>query len=371
MKLLYITNGINGSGGLERVLSIKASYLTDHYGYKVIILSLNEGGDDPFYEFSPKINFRSITVSGNPLQYIRSYRKGIKNIVAQINPDVILVCDDGLKAFFIPSILETKIPIIYERHVSKEIEMNHSFPFWKKALIKAKWQLMGSLAQRFQKFVVLTDGNTKEWENLKNLEVIPNPLSFYPDESSTLQNKKVIAVGKQGFQKGYDRLLPAWKIVQQKYPDWHLEIYGKIAPECKLEELAENLKIEKSVFFFPPEKDIQRKYLDASVYVMSSRFEGFGMVLIEAMACGLPCVSFDCNYGPSDIIQNDEDGLLVVNGDVKGLGEALLKLISQYHLRVKMGKNAKDNVIRFSPETVVRKWDELFKSLVIYKLEKE
>lgn len=364
MKLLYITNGINGAGGLERVLSIKASYLADHYDYDVTILSLNEGGNEPFYEFSSKIKSLSIPVLGNLVRYIKSYREGIKKVVGETNPDIILVCDDGLKAFFIPSILKTKIPIVYERHVSKEIEMNHEFPFWKKALIQAKWKLMESLAQRFQKFVVLTQGNTKEWKTLKNLVVIPNPLSFFPEESSSLQTKKVIAVGKQGYQKGYDRLLPAWKMVQEKYPDWHLEIYGKIEPKANLKDIARNLKIRETVSFFPPEKDIKSKYLDASIYVMSSRYEGFGMVLIEAMACGLPCVSFDCNFGPSDIIRHDEDGLLVENGNIKALAEALFKLISHKHLRVEMGNSAKENVKRFRPETVVQEWDDLFKFLL-------
>lgn len=364
MKLLYITNGINGAGGLERVLSIKASYLAENYGYEVTILSLNDGGNNPFYEFSPKINLVSIPVFGNPVQYIRSYRKGIKKIFAKTNPDIILVCDDGLKAFFIPTILETTIPAIYERHVSKEIEMNHEYPFWKKILIEAKWKCMESLAQTFQKFVVLTEGNTNEWKTLKNMAVIPNPLSFYPEQSSTLQNKKVIAVGRQGYQKGYDRLLQSWKIVQEKFPDWHLEIYGKITQEYQLEELSKDLKIKNSVSFFPPEKDIQSKYLDASVYIMSSRFEGFGMVLIEAMACGLPCVSFDCNYGPSDIIRDGEDGLLVENGKIGALAEALIKLMDQPHIRQEMGNNAKENVKRFLPKTIVQKWDDLFKSVV-------
>lgn len=364
MKLLYITNGINGAGGLERVLSIKASYLVEHYNYKVTIVSLNDGNNKPFYEFSNKISFKNISVKGNVWQYCTSYRKGLSHIVTRTNPDIIIICDDGLKAFFIPIFLSKKVPIIYERHVSKEIEMNHEYPFWKKTLIKAKWKLMESLAQRFQKFVVLTEGNTKEWKMLKNLEVIPNPLSFYPEESSALQNKKLIAVGRHAYQKGYDRLLQAWKMVHEKYPDWHLEIYGKIEANNSIKKLAQNLEIGKCVTFYPPANDIQSKYMDASIYVMSSRYEGFGMVLIEAMACGLPCVSFDCNYGPSDIIDHGHDGLLVENGNIKELAEALIKLVDNYDLRLKLGSNAKENVKRFLPETVVKKWDDLFKTIV-------
>jgi glycosyltransferase involved in cell wall biosynthesis len=223
---------------------------------------------------------------------------------------------------------------------------------------------MERLASNFAKFVVLTKGNTKEWKSLTNILVLPNPLSFYPGQSSSLQNKKVIAVGKQGYQKGYDRLLNSWKIVNKKHPDWKLEIYGTIAPESNLEEQAKRLDIDYSVFFFRPEKDIESKYLDSSIYVMSSRFEGFGMVLIEAMACGVPCVSFDCNYGPSDIITHEVDGIVVPNGDCDLLANSICKLISDEALRTTMGKKAKENVKRFLTENIIKQWDVLFKSLV-------
>lgn len=364
MKLLYITNGINGTGGLERVLSIKASYLADHYAYDVTILSLNNGHQNPFYNFSDRIKMIGVPVEGNPFHYIAGYIRGIQSIVKIINPDVISVCDDGLKGFFIPKLLGSKTPIVYERHVSKEIEMNEDFSFIKKSLIQFKWRLMERLASQFSAFVVLTSGNQNEWRSLKNIVVIPNPLSFYPLESSTLKNNTVIAVGKQGYQKGYDRLLTAWHLVQERHPNWHLEIYGTIVPEFKLQEHADALGLKTTVHFYPPEKDIQSKYLDASVYVMSSRFEGFGMVLIEAMACGVPCVSFDCNYGPSDIIADGADGYVVPNGDCTALANGIITLLDDATLRMRMGANAKFNVQRFLPEIIVKQWDDLFKQLV-------
>jgi glycosyltransferase involved in cell wall biosynthesis len=363
MKLLYITNGINGAGGLERVLSVKASYLAEQYGYEVSILSLNDNHLLPFYAFSDKIKMLSIEVVGNPLQYARSYRKGIKKIVAQVQPDVISVCDDGLKGFFIPTLLRNKIPVIYERHVSKEIEMNHDFSWVKKVITRAKWMMMEKLATSFDKFILLTEGNTKEWLSLNNIGVMPNPLSFYPERSSSLLNKKVIAVGKQGYQKGYDLLLPAWKLVVDQHPEWQLEIYGKKEAAQGLELLAEELGITKNIAFFDPEKNIEQKYLESSIYVMSSRFEGFGMVLIEAMACGLPCVSFDCNYGPSDIIYNGVDGFVVPKEDAKSLASKIIILIENETLRLQMGQQAKENVKRFLPESIVSQWDKLFKSL--------
>lgn len=363
MKLLYITNGINGSGGLERVLSIKASALADDFGYEVHILTLNNQNQNTFFKFSDAIFLHDIKVGGNPIHYCKSYISGIKKMVQTIQPDCISVCDDGLKAFFLPKIIGNKIPVIYERHVSKSIEVGSNPGFKKRIITKTKFFLMNHLAKNFAKFIVLTNDNLNEWP-LSNVKVIPNPLSFYPDESSSLDPKQVIAVGKQSYQKGYDRLLQSWKLVQEVCPDWQLSVYGKLEPSLGLEQQAVNLGIANSVTFSAPEKNIQAKYLASSLYVFPSRFEGFGMVLIEAMACGLPCVSFDCPCGPSDIITHGEDGFLIENGNTKAFAEQMIVLMQNETLRKNMGQTAKQNVKRYLPDTIVKQWDELFKSLV-------
>jgi glycosyltransferase involved in cell wall biosynthesis len=253
--------------------------------------------------------------------------------------------------------------MIYERHVSKEIEMRNDFSMLKKFAIKFKWFIMEKLAKKFNHFIVLTEGNKKEWPSLRNMMVIPNPLSFYPEKSSQLTNKKVIAVGKQSYQKGYDLLLPAWKLVVEKHPDWQLEIYGKKEPLLKLSDQADALNIGNNVFFFDPVQNIVEKYLESSIYVMSSRFEGFGMVLIEAMACGVPCVSFNCNYGPADIIQDGIDGFIIENGNIRLLAERINVLIEDTDLRKKIGLNAKENVKRYFPAKIINQWDDLFKDI--------
>lgn len=361
-KLLYITNGIKGAAGLERVLSVKASYLADKMEYEVHILTLNNNGSVPFYDFSPKIIMHDIAVGGNPVNYLKRYAGGIKSVVEKVKPDVILVCDDGLKGFFLPMILRKPCPMVYERHVSKIISLGENPSALKQVKIGFQFLLMNQLGKLFDRFVVLTNDNKKEW-NLHNLEVISNPLSFYPAESSPLTSKKVIAVGRQGYQKGFDRLLKSWAVIEKKHPDWTLELYGTRIPSQRIPELAAELHLEH-VSFFEPVKDIEKKYMESSVFAFSSRFEGFGMVLIEAMACGVPCVSFDCPCGPADIIREGEDGFLVTNGDIDAFASRLLRLIEDENLRKEMGQKAKQNVKRYLPETIVPQWDALFKLLV-------
>lgn len=359
MKLLYITNGITGSGGLERVLSVKASLLADDFSYQCHILTLNEMDKKPFYTFSKNVNLHSIPVTGNPVQYFSQFRDGIQKAVNKIQPDIILVCDDGLKGFFLPKLINTTAKWIYERHVSKLIEAKSVQGFAKNILTKAKWLLMDKLGSTFAKFIVLTDGNKKEWKSLTNLEVIPNPLSFYPSASSSLDQKTIICVGKISDHKGQDLLVQAWDKVHEEHPDWKLELYGN-ANEGFLNTTHLH---KKNIYYFAPEKNILEKYLNSSIYVMSSRFEGFGMVLIEAMACGVPCISFDCNYGPSDIIDNNQDGFLIENGNVQELVNHILQLIANDQLRMTMGMKAKQNVKRFAPEVIAEKWDQLFKQI--------
>lgn len=356
IKLLYITNGISGSGGLERVLSVKASLLADEYGYEVTILGLNAGNDTPFYAFTPNIKFVSIPVSGNPLKYIHQFRNGIQKVVDQIQPDIISVCDDGLKGFFVPTVIKSKAKIIYERHASILLNTSSSL---KGRIVRV---LMKCQTKKFDRFVVLTPSNIKEWKG-NNIIAIPNPLSFSSELTSTLQNKKVMAVGSHSYNKGYDLLLDSWRKIEEKYPDWELHVYGKIDKDETFIRYAQHLAL-KQVYFHAPVSDIQSKYAEASVFVLPSRTEGFGMVLIEAMSCGVPCVSFDCPSGPADIITDGEDGWLVEKENVAQLSEKLILLITDESLRKKMGQAAKLNVKRYEAGRIVQQWDELFKSIL-------
>ncbi|RQO31927.1 glycosyltransferase family 4 protein [Taibaiella sp. KBW10] len=361
LKLLYITNGIDGSGGLERVLSIKASMLAEAPDYEVHIITLNQKGIDTFFPFSEKIQFHNLSVSGNPIQYMRAYRAALRHAVAAINPDLISVCDDGLKGFFVPRMLNNKYHTIYERHASVHITSGSSIISKLKNSLVHK--LMMSRVRTFDRFVVLTEGNKKEWRG-NNILVIPNPISDYPAQTADLLQKRVIAVGSQSYNKGYDRLLQSWALIQKIHPDWELVVYGKKNESLGLEQLATDLGIHNTVTFYDPVQQITEQYLRASIMVLPSRSEGFGMVLIEAMACGLPCVAYDCPHGPRDILTDNVDGYLIPDGDIEAFAQKIAFLMEHKERRQAFGTAALEKSKRYDPQVIVATWKDLFRSLV-------
>lgn len=361
MKILYIVPKINNEGGVERVLSIKANYLVKNFGYEVHILTQN-GGDKPlFYFFNDKIALHDVVLTGGKISFFLQYAKALKTALSTIKPDVIIVCDNGLKAFTLPFILRTNKPIIFECHGSKYIEEKVQAKYFSGAKIKSFFKEFS--ANKFAKFVALSKESLKEW-NVNNGVVIPNPLWFEPTTFADLKSKKVIVVGRHSYEKGLDRMLHIWQKVIEKHPDWSLEIYGKSNENQELQKLSNSLNINNNVTFFEPIKNINDKYLGASIIAMTSRTEGFGMVLIEAMAAGLPCVAYDCPCGPRAIVKNNANGFLVENGNLDSFVQKIELLIEDENLRMKMGKNAQEGVKIYDLQNIMQQWKSLFKNLV-------
>lgn len=378
MKLVYIYTALTSMGGVDRVLSKKANYFADECGYDVYIITDSQAGRPSIFPLSQKVKHIDINTNFD-IQYhhgllIRTYyyftlmyqyKKRLIKILKKIQPDFVLTTL-GRDMDFLPQIKDGSIKI-GESHIAKNFMRNFhlmeqkGFPYkqiahhWRKKQEKAIKQL--------NTLVVLTPHDAKSWESIKHAEIIPNPIPFIPQKYSTCTNKQIISVGRLSEQKGFERLIEAWAIITTKHPDWRLTIYGEGEEKNKLEQLAEKKHIKTTFNICQPTQDIENKYIESSIYVMSSRFEGLPMVLIEAKACGLPCISFDCPHGPSEIIKHNDDGLLIENGNIEKLADAINYLIEHDNIRINMGKRAQINSESYSPKQIMSKWVELFSKL--------
>lgn len=214
---------------------------------------------------------------------------------------------------------------------------------------------------KFDKVIALTESDKKMW-NLPNTFVIPNFSNIQLHERNGRKNKVAISAGRLESVKGYNRLIAAWVIVAQKYPDWQLEIWGEGSLQESLQQQIDALHLSSVVHLKGVSHSIDEVYSHSSFFVMSSLYEGFPLVLVEAMNCGLPCVSFDVT-GANSIIDNGKNGFLVPDNDINALAEACIKLIGDRTLLENMSKQAYISSARFSKLKVMQKWLDLFHEL--------
>ncbi len=375
-KIVYCTPALYMAGGVERVLTLKTNYFAEHYGYDITII-LTEGKDKPlFYQLSDKIKVVHLDINfeelwGKPfvskvLLYLkkqREFRRKLKEQLMHIRPDITISLLRR-EINFITSIHDGSRKI-GELHVNRanyrNFEANDTnilkrlfARFWMNNLVKH--------LSRLDRFVVLTEEDFQSWKELDNTIVIPDPMSFKPSGISRQENKRVIAVGRYAYQKGFDMLLEAWSMIEKQCPEWRLAIYG-MGDRTPYEQQAARLGLDMTrCHINGSTADIEKEYSESSLFVLSSRFEGFGMVLVEAMSCGLPVVSFACPCGPRDIVSNGQNGLLVENGNVGQLAKAMLCLISDDDMRRKMGESAKDDAQRFDLDVIAGQWQKLFET---------
>lgn len=375
-KIVYCTPALYMAGGVERVLTLKANYFAEHYGYDITII-LTEGRDKPlFYQLSDKIKIVHLDINfeelwGQPfvskvLLYLkkqREFRRKLREQLMRIRPDITISLLRR-EINFITSINDGSLKI-GELHVNRanyrNFEANDTnilkrlfARFWMDNLVKH--------LSRLDRFVVLTEEDFQSWKELDNTIVIPDPMSFKPTGFSRQEHKRVIAVGRYAYQKGFDMLLEAWSMIEKQCPEWQLAIYG-MGNRTPYEQQAARLGLDMTrCHINGSTADIEKEYSESSLFVLSSRFEGFGMVLVEAMSCGLPVVSFACPCGPRDIVSNRRNGLLVENGNVEQLAKAMLSLISDDDMRRKMGESAKDDVRRFDLDVIAGLWQKLFET---------
>jgi len=362
-KLLYVTHRVDGIGGLQRVFSIKTNYLHENYNYDVVIVTTNAKTPQPFFDFSKHKLLNEHLKGWGPF-YLSNYIKKVNSTIRNEKPDVVIITDNGLKGFLLPFFLRNSgVKIVFEQHGFRFYEaIEKKLSFFEKLKISVKNKVIDYTTSFVDEFVVLTQASKLEWQ-VKSCQVIPNPLWIENVPENSLKNKNVIFVGRQEFVKGIDLLLPIWKKVIQKHSDWKLHIYSDHNPELKLNNLVQQLNLEQNIAFHGPTLSIEKAYSNASIYLMTSRHEGFGMVLIEAMACGLPCIAFDCPTGPAELITNNSNGYLVKPFDLDVYTEKVITLIENHELRLKLGNNAQKSVEKYKLATVMEQWHQLFSSL--------
>lgn len=374
MKIVYCIAGTRHSGGMERVLANKANWLVKH-GYEVFIITTDQCGEKPFFELDGHIKCYDLGIGyeenngkgllSKIIHYPGKQRKHKEKLAALLNElkaDVVIsmFCND---ASFLPSIQDGSKKIL-EIHFSRYKLLQYG----RKGLwaLADKWRSANyvKIAKVFDKFVVLTHEDAGYWGALHNLTVIPNARTFVCETPSKLENKTVIAVGRYTYQKGYDRLIKAWALVQSKIPEWKLHIVGDGELRNEMEELIASEGVQDSVTLGRATHEMKEVYQQASIMALSSHYEGLPMVLLEAQAAGLPIVSFDCKCGPKDLIREGENGNLVKDGDIETFAKRIVEIAQNKDLRQKMGQQANEDSQRYDENIIMSKWESLFHQLV-------
>jgi len=377
-KIAYCTPALYSAGGVERVVSLKASYFAETYGYDVTIIVTEGKERECFFPLSDKVRVINLQINFEDLWHVsfikkiflylkkqRQYKKLLTNHLMRLQPDF-TITTLRREINFIASISDGSIKI-GELHVNRANYRNFSdrdsniikrsfAHVWMISLIRHLKQL--------DKMVVLTDCALYDWPELNNIVKIPDPLPFHINERSTLEHKRIISIGRYDYDKGNDLLLQVWAKIEKQMPEWTLDIYGN-GNRIPYETQIKHLGIDTSrCRLHGPSTDVQKEYLASSIFVLPSRYEGFGLVLIEAMACGVPIVSFDCENGPRSIISNGVNGFLIPPFDINVFAEKAILLMNDDNLRKKMGENAQKSAAQYDIERVGLQWKQLFNELM-------
>ncbi|PUZ30299.1 Glycosyltransferase involved in cell wall bisynthesis [Chitinophaga costaii] len=359
MKILYCIHTLAAPGGMQRVLTVKANYLAAK-GYAVHIAVHDEACATPYFLLHNAISVHYLSA---PLH------QALHQLLHTLRPTIAISMgdDDQYQLWRIKDGSKKILEFHFTRH--HVLHLVNGLPNGKLLRLRRiyAWLLMVRqtlCARHYDKLVLLTQGDLALWHTPANAVVIPNPLSFAPTQTAPLNTNIILAAGRFIATKGFDLLIDAFAIVASQYPGWRLHLCGGGQDEAWLREKVAHYGLSAQVSFLPFVNDMQQAMMGAAIYAFPSRYEGFGLALTEAMACGVPCVAFDCPCGPREIIHHEADGLLVPNGDVPAFAAALLRLMAAITLRQQMGAEARVKVQRFAPAQVMQQWEQLFKTLV-------
>lgn len=377
-KICYCTPALYSAGGVERVVTTKANYFAEHFGYEVTIIVTEGNGDHSFFHLSKKVEVINFGLAFEDLwkkpflkklllysKKQRLYKKLLKRELLRIKPDI-TISTLRREVNFINDIQDGSHKI-GELHLSRSnyrgIEDGDSSllkrlfsKWWKKDIV--------SQIRRLDRFVVLTDNAVKDWPELDNIKMIPDPLPIDGFIQSRSDTKRIISVGRYSNEKGFDLLLKIWSIVEKECSDWQLDIYGMGDPTPYV-KMMDDLSIDQRRCHLRSSLvDVESEYIKSSIFVHPSRSEGFGLVIVEAMACGLPVVSFDCENGPRSIITDGVDGFLVSPFNIRFFADRILLLINDENQRRLMGEQGRLKSQQYTIEKIALQWKELFDDLM-------
>lgn len=381
MKILYIINKMTNLAGIERILTCKMNYLSDTTNYQVFLTTYEQNGKALSFPLNPKIMYRPMNApmpqreNQSFISWLASYfrarkifRQEIKVLLKEFQPDILICTNYSFQVLDIILNISQKLKIktVLESHTKSEtVSMAYKFQYHQQLykLIRIWDENILKSLKYCQCVVTLTKRDIPFWQqNAKRIEVIPNMLTITPKFVIDYNVKRVVSAGRYMTEKGFDRLLSAWHLLPELYNDWSLYIYGN-EDRTPYQHIVDSFHLNDKVHLMPATDNIADEFSKSSLYVMTSRYEGFGLVLAEAMSCGLPCIAFDCPYGPREIISNGEDGILVKDGDLEELTTQMQLLMSNADLRKAMGQKAIKNIARYNPKRIMGQWDNLLKSI--------
>lgn len=377
MKILYCIASLASKGGTEKVLTTKARYLVD-LGYEVTIIISDQKGKPFAYELDSRVQVIDLKCSQllkanikglSFIQNIFKLRKIYSKKINEINPDIIIVLERGYEDFVIPYICKN-IPKIREYHFSRKASeyLERLLPLkdnFKSKIIRFFYE---NQYKKYDAFVCLTNKDKLCWNHLKNVWVIPNIIDEVSNLNKTLilqRPKKLIAVGSMvQDRKGFHELINIWADIEKYYKDWSLHIFGDGPYRKNYEDQIKLLNCNSRILLEGITNKIQEKYQETQIFLMTSKGEGLPMVILEAQQNGLPAIVYDCNSGPSDIIQNNFGGYLIPMGDQKAFKEQLRTILDSDNLRVQKSKEAELNAMKFTPSKIIPLWEDLFNTLL-------
>ena len=372
MIIVYCIAGTYRPAGMERVLTDKANWLAGH-GHEVTVVTTDQHGRADAFPFDDRVrridlgihyeedNGKSLAnkLLKYPGKQLR-HRRRLARLLKTLRPDVTvsMFCNE---VGFLPRIHDGSAKVL-EVHFSRFKRLQYGR--------KGLWGLADRLmsrkdlrdVQKYDRFVVLTQEDMGYWGGLPNMTVIPNALAHRPETPSDLQAKVISAIGRYAPQKGLDRLIDAWRLVAGMHPDWQLRLVGDGELREELQEQIDRLNLGENVLLGKATDDMDTVYRNTSILALSSHYEGLPMVLLEAQAYGVPAVAFTCQCGPRDVITDGVDGILVPEGDVNALAQALDGLIREPERLREMGRNAFRAADRWDRETIMEQWTELFEN---------